>query len=137
MRKKSFTYVELLITLAIIGVLFIPVMQLFSHSLHSTGASGDIITATNLAKWEMEKIKNLNITKAQLEKIGDVVYPSLEEEPLELNNARWRIKREVMPGSSPLEVRVHVYRDRNLEDPIISLVTLVEDMYWKELVPLR
>jgi len=131
--KRAFTYIELLVTLAIIAVLFVPIMQLFSHSLHSVSASQDLITATNLAKWEMERTKNLNVTKAQLKKMGDGIYPAQEEEPLEMNNAKWRIARDIMENSNPLEVRVHVYHDGEPDKPIITLVTLIEDMTWEEI----
>ena len=66
--QKGFTYIELLITLAIIAVLFVPMMQLFSHSLYSTGVSQGLITAVNLAKWEMERTKNLNIIECLISK---------------------------------------------------------------------
>jgi len=131
--KRAFTYIELLVTLAIIAVLFVPIMQLFSHSLHSVSVSQDLITATNLAKWEMERTKNLNVTKAQLKKMGDGIYPAQEEEPLEMNNAKWRIARDIMENSNPLEVRVHVYHDGEPDKPIITLVTLIEDMTWEEI----
>ena len=65
-KKKGFTYIELLITLAIFAVLFVPIMQLFTHVISSSAESQDLITAVNLAKWGMEKTKNLNLTTTQL-----------------------------------------------------------------------
>lgn len=132
-KKTSFTYIELLITLAIIAVLFVPIMQLFSHSLYSTIASQDLITATNLAKWEMERTKNLNVTKAQLKQMGDSIYPAPEEKPLEMNNVKWRIKRDIIENSDPLEVRVSVYHDGEPDKPVVTLATLIEDMTWEEI----
>ena len=64
--KRGFTYIELLIALAILGVLFVPVMHLFSYSVHSSGESRDLITATNLARWQMERLKNLGLKKEEL-----------------------------------------------------------------------
>jgi len=132
-RHSAFTYIELLIALAIIAVLFVPIMQLFSHSLYSVSHSQSLITATNLAKWGMERTKNLNVTKAQLKEIGDEVYPPAEQEPIEMNHAKWRIKRDVMENTDPLEVRVSVYRKDKLTKPIVTLVTLIEDMTWEEI----
>jgi type II secretory pathway pseudopilin PulG len=129
----AFTYIEVLITLAIMAVLFIPMMQLFSHSIYSTTVSGDMITAVNLARGEMEKVRNLNLTKAQLRNIGDVWTPALEEPPLEVNNkTKWRVLRRIKPGSDPLEVWVEVYRADDLKKPAVSLVTLIEDNVWLE-----
>ena len=127
---RSFTYIELLIALAIIAVLFIPVMQLFSECLHSTGGSRDLITALHLAKWEMERTKNLNVTKSQLKEMGDSLYPAPGEEPLEINGLKWRIKREIIQASDPLEVRVYVFRDAQPQKPLVILVTLIEDTAW-------
>ena len=152
--KRAFTYIELLITLTVMGVLFVPVMQLFSHALHASGTSQELMTATSLARWEMERVKNLNVTKKRLKEIGDSVYPSLDKEPLEMNEMKWRIKREIMQATDPLEVRVHVYPVRKkkkvgeeeevseelyyVEDkPAVTLVTLIENMYWEEVRPVK
>ena len=135
--EQAFTYIELLITLAIIAVLFVPMMQLFSHSLRSTVASQDLITATNLAKWEMGRVKNLNMTKAQLREAGDLIYPPLEDEPLEMNNAKWRVKRVVLKETDPLEVRIFTFRDGEPDRSVVTLVTLIEDMVWEESRPAK
>ncbi len=136
MRDKTsltgFTFIEILITLTVVGVLFIPMMQLFSHSLYSVAISGDMITAVNLSRYEMERIKNLNLSKFQLKKQGDVWTPKLEEPPLKINNANWRTLRHLKAGSDPLEVTVEVYTADNLHKPVASLVTLIEDAVWIE-----
>lgn len=136
-RPKGFTYIELLITLVVLAVLFVPVMQLFSYSLHATGVSRDLITATNLAKWQIEKIKNLNVSKEQLRSMGDEIYPPAEEEPLEMNSVKWRIKKEIIAKTNPLEIRVHAYYDGYEKEPIVTLITLIEDMTWEEIRPVR
>ena len=131
-NKDAFTYIEILITLAIIAILFVPMMRLFSYGLYSVTISGDMITATNLARMQMEKIKNLNLTKKQFKQLGDQWEPKKEEPPLEVNQVKWRIWTHFEPDSDPLEVSVRVYLAENTEKPVASLVTLVEDNIWKE-----
>ncbi len=128
--KRGFTYIEVLIALAIMAVLFIPMMQLFSHGLYSATISGEMITAVNLARWEMERVRNLNATKEQLKKEGDIWTPLLDEEPLETNDAKWRILRRLKPDSDPLEVNVEVFLADDLNKPVVSLATLFEDNLW-------
>jgi len=165
--QKGFTYIELLVALAVIAALFVPVMRLFSHSLYSSTVSRDLITATNLAKWQMERLKNLNFTKEQLLQIGDGVYPPMDETPMKMNDAKWRIRRVVVKDKlpdginlkKPVEIRVLVYRAKNKsvensgitpdgeysywinrdmeEKPVVTLVTLFEDTFWKEIRPIR
>lgn len=129
--RKGFTYIEILISLAVIAALFIPMTQLFSHAIYSVSVSGEGISAVNLCRWEMEKVKNLSVTKSGLKKIGDVWTPALDEPPLEMNQSKWRILRHINPDSDPLEVLVEVYRSDNLNKAIASAVTLIEDNIWK------
>lgn len=136
-RRPGFTYIELLITLAVMGILFIPVMQLFSQSLYASGSTQDLITATSLARWEMERIRNLNVTKERLKEMGNSIYPPMDEPPFEMNGMKWRITREMVEETDPLEVRVHVARDAEPERPVVTLVTLVENTYWEKLTPVR
>ncbi|MBL7069455.1 MAG: prepilin-type N-terminal cleavage/methylation domain-containing protein [Candidatus Omnitrophica bacterium] len=136
-NRKAFTYIEVLITLAIIAVLFIPIMHLFSHVLQSSTVTQELITAANLAKWEMERIKNLNLTEKGLGELGSAIYPPAGKEPLELNNVKWRIEKEIIKDSDPLEVRVHVFRDGEPTARIVTLVTLIEDTFWEELKPVK
>lgn|SRR3989338_4824635 len=136
-KQQAFTYIELLVTLAIMAVLFVPVMQLFSHTLYATSLSRNLITAVNLAKWEMERIKNLNATQAQWKIMGDELYPPLDKNPMEMNGLKWRIRREIIKESTPLEVRVAVFQDTFMDKPVITLVTLLEDMTWNEIRVVR
>ena len=134
-RESGFTFIEILMTLTIIAVLFVPVMQLFSNALFSTSVNLESITATSLAQSEMERTINLNLTKAQLQKIGTVVTPPLEEKATELNHQFWRVKREIVPDSDPLEVRVSVYKEGEPDKSLVTLVTLVEDLMWGSVQP--
>ena len=129
-RETGFTFIEILITLTVIALLFVPVMQLFSNSMYSTAENLDRITAMNLAQSEMERTINLNMTKEQLKKIGTQIFPPLEEKAYEINKGAWRVEREVVEDSDPLEVHIKVFRDGAPEQVTVMLVTLIEDMMW-------
>lgn len=129
-EERGFTFIEILMAMSIIAILFVPVMQLFSNSLFSTTVSLQTITAMNMAQSEMERVINLNLTKAQLKKIGNVVIPPETEKPLEMNHEFWRVRREIVADSDPLEVRLMVYRDTDPGKILVTLTTLVEDLMW-------
>ena len=131
-RQSGFTFIEILMTLTVIALLFVPVMQLFSNSLYFTGENLDRITAMNLAQSEMEKTINLNMTKEQIKRIGAQVFPPLEQKPYEINRKFWRVQREIVEDSDPLEVRIKVFMDGQPEKVMITLVTLIEDMMWDQ-----
>jgi len=126
----GFTFIEILMTMTIIGLLFVPVMQLFSSSLYSTSVNLETITAMNLAQSEMERTINLNLTKAQLQKMGTQIFPPENEKPIDMNKQFWRVKREIIEHTDPLEVRIEVYRDGEPDKSLVTLVTLVEDLMW-------
>ena len=93
------------------------------------------MTATGLAKWQMEKLKNLNFTKEKLRRMGDAIYPPLDEEPIEMNDMKWRIKRIVVKEKDPLEVQISAFRDGEDTRSLTTLVTLFEDTSWTEARP--
>ena len=130
---KGFTFLEILITLSLLAILFLPMMRLFSHAVYSTIHSQDLITASNLARWQMERIKNLAISKAEIKAAGNTIYPPEKAPPLILNNTSWRIKQIIKEGD-PLEIQIQVFREGELDrSPLITLVTLVEDTIWEEI----
>ena len=131
-NQKGFTFIEILMTLTVIALLFVPVMQLFTNSLYSTNVNLDMITAMNLAQSEMERTLNLNLTKVQLQEVGTQIIPPETQKALELNHSFWRVKREIVPDTDPLEVRVLVYRDGEPDKSLVTLVTLVEDLMWEQ-----
>ncbi len=135
-NPKGFTFIEIMIAISLIAILFLPLMQLFAHAMLQTQDSMDTITATNLAKSYMERTLNLHLSKTQLLALGDEVYPSLEQEPLVMNKTRWRITRTIVPDQDPLEIRIAVSREREIEKPVITLVTLFEDLAWEAVRPI-
>ena len=130
--QYGFTFIELLISLAVMAIAFLPLMRMFTGGLEQVYTIGDMDTARYLGKEGMEKLRNLNYTKAQIRDIGDLWEPGLNKPPLEINGRKWRILRKVLKETDPLEVRILVYREPRLADskPIVELVTLIEDLEW-------
>lgn len=138
--NHGFTFIELLITLAVIAICFLPLMRMFSVSLEQVDVTNDLTTARYLAQEGMEKVKNLGFTEAQLEAIGDVWVPALDRPALEINGRYWRTLRKIVRGADPLEVRILVYQvpgrqsslvsRQSSEKPTVEAVTLVEDLDW-------
>ncbi|MFH1655638.1 MAG: hypothetical protein ABH954_03400 [Candidatus Omnitrophota bacterium] len=126
--SQAFTYIEMLITVVIISVCFLPLMRLFSTSVIAAAGAGDLATAVNLGREGIEKIKNLNFTEAQLLVAGSSFYPPEGEPALTLNQQEWRIEQIIVSGSDPLEVRVKVFKADDMKKPIATLVTLIEDL---------
>ena len=139
-NKNGFTFIELLISLMLISICFIPLMRMFSNSTEQALVLDELTTATYLAKGAMEKLKNLNLQPAEIEKIGDVYNPPLTQSPLLMNGRYWRTLRKIIKDTAPLEVHIIVYRQYNdpgsnfISDdtPTLELVTLIEDLTdWK------
>ena len=134
--NRGFTFIELLITLAVISICFLPLMNMFSVSLQQTSFVNDITTARYLAQEGMEKVKNLSFTVDQLRKAGDVWEPVWTDPPLNINGHRWRVLRKVVSSSDPLEIHIQVFQEEDLQKnklrakPVVDLVTLFEDFDW-------
>lgn len=122
MKNRGFTYIEMLLTLAIIAICFVPLTRMFSRNMEETVYYGNMVTAMGLARQEMEKIRSLAFTEKQLEAMGDILYPGII-----MNEASWYVERGIRPGTDPLEVRVKVYLENDFSKPMVELVTLLED----------
>jgi len=57
--KAGFTLIELIMTIVVVGIVAIPLSLLLSQHIESTFQSEDLTIATNLARFEMEKVNNL------------------------------------------------------------------------------
>lgn len=134
MRRASranagFTFVEILATLSITALLFVPMMQLFSHAMEGTQTSRDLITAVSLARWEMERTKNLGNKPQRLKIDGNVTWPPEGQPAFPLNGRAWRLYRILEAESEPLQVTVEARREGE-EKPLARLTTLLGETVW-------
>ncbi len=121
-RKKGFSFVEILLTLVILGIVIAPLMRMYSSALDNINANKDNIVAFNLARMEMEKTKNTNFTVQQFRIQPDKKYT------LAVNNVDWLVERVAFRSKNPLPIQVRVYRKDEPEKPKIILTTLLEDL---------
>lgn len=117
---RGFTFVEILITLMVLAAAVVPLLQMFATAVEQVGYTDDLRTALDLAREEVEKVKNLALTESQIKALGNVISP-----PIRLNQAIWYTVRVVHPTEIPLELQVFVYRDGLAGAPVVTLVTIV------------
>jgi prepilin-type N-terminal cleavage/methylation domain-containing protein len=58
-HKTAFTLIELIMTIVVVGIVAVPLSLLLSQHIESTFQSEDLTIATNLSRFEMEKVNNL------------------------------------------------------------------------------
>ncbi len=119
-KPSGFTFIEIIITLVLIAVCAVPLMQLYATAVEQTGAVDELRMGLDLAREEIEKVKNLALTEDQLKSIGNIVSP-----PVFLNKTVWFTVRLVDPDASPLKVTVFVFRDSLNTRPVVSLITIM------------
>ncbi|MBI4372478.1 MAG: type II secretion system protein [Candidatus Omnitrophica bacterium] len=126
--RGGFTYIEMLVVIMLVGLCFVPLLQMFAQSVDEVEQYSDLGTALQLGREAMESVKNLRFTEDQIESQGTVWTPPLKEEPLLLNHKRWRVERTTVSRTNPLEVHVHVFRAEDLKRPLIEFASLIEDL---------
>jgi len=118
--KEGITLVEVLIASVILAVALIPLLSVLNINLKGASHTKNLRVAINLAREEIEKVKSLSYKEEEIE---SVKYEKI------INNVNWKIEREVVPTSDPLQIWVRVYREEEAK-PVITLFTLKENLTW-------
>ncbi len=126
--KTGFTYIEMLVVVALVAICFVPLLHMFAQSMDEVMAYSTLGTATLLARDTMEEVKNIRLTKDQIRRTGEVWIPAQKDPPIEMNGTKWRIQRTAVSGTDPLEIRVAVFQYEDLSSPVVELVTIIEDV---------
>jgi len=135
-NNSGFTFIELLVTLTVFSICFLPLLNMYAVSIEQTNQARIISNARFLAQEGMEKMKNYNFTVDQLKQIGDVWEPPLNEKAINIDKMGWRILREVDSSTDPITVYIKVFDDGDVRikgksaKPIVKLVTMIEDFEW-------
>ena len=127
-NKTGFTYIEMLVVIALVALCFVPLLQMFVRSLEEVGQYSELGTATQVGREVLERLKNLRLVEAQIERAGTVWFPPQSDPPLIVNQKDWRVKQTPIPGTDPLEIHVEVFRAKDLKKPLLELSTLIEDL---------
>lgn len=127
-HRGAFTYIEMLVVIALVALCFVPILHMFTLSMDEVQQYSDFGTGLQLGREAMEAVKNLRLTEAQLEAQGTVWIPPEKEPPLAMNGVSWKVKRYAVKNTDPLEVHVEVFRAENFERPVLEFVTLLEDL---------
>ncbi len=127
-NQVGFTYIEMLVVIALVALCFVPLLQMFARSMEEVAAYSHFGTAIELGREGMESMKNLRFTEAQLEKLGVEWIPPEDKPPLSLNGGLWRVRKTAVRGTDPLEIRVDVFQAEDLMKPVVQLATLIEDL---------
>ena len=122
MRRKAqgFTFVEILIALTLLAVVAVPLMRVFATAVEQVAYADDLRTALDLAREEIEKVKNLALTESQIKQLGNAI-----SHPIRLNQRTWYAVRVVHPTASPVEIQVYVFREKLTDPPVASLATIL------------
>lgn len=124
----GFTYIEMLIVIALVAICFVPLLHMFTQSMSEVAQYSDVGTALQLGRNTTELVRNLRLTEAQIESQDIIWTPDQKEPPLLLNGHNWRVKRRSVKGTDPLEVHVEVFHAEDMNKPVLELVTLIEDL---------
>lgn len=133
-NQKGFTLIEVITALVIVMIAFFPLIRMYSVSIEQVEYAKNLTTAQYLAKYQLEKAKNLGYSKRRIMEAGDAIEPPVGQPPLELNGRKWRIQKLVRnTAGGPVEVRIRIFPVYGeVEDlskkPIVEYATLIEDI---------
>jgi prepilin-type N-terminal cleavage/methylation domain-containing protein len=94
-RCRGFTFIEILIALTLLAIVAVPLLQMFAVAVEQVTYADDLRTALDLAREEVEKVKNLALTESQLKALGNAISP-----PIRLNQRVWYAVRVMDPAAS-------------------------------------
>lgn len=122
-RQRGFTFIELLMTLLLIGITFVPMLNMFGHGLNLLNEARKHQTAIDLALEELDRIELEDLSSAELRALGTIEQPTRQ-----IDGADWKVHRIITTGSDPLEMRIRVFMGEELEKPEFELVTYINDL---------
>lgn len=122
MNKKSFTLIEIIVTITILGIIMAPLGLMGLEYMKGIARSRDLGVAQNLAKLEMAKVNNLAYIDITLVDGYDNTTVNYEGFPYSLQ----RTVNYVAGSSNNLkQVQTRLYRGSDTSDLLAGLITYV------------
>lgn len=119
--ENSFTLIELIITIVVLGIVMIPVGLMSMEYVRGIAYSRDLTVIEGLAKLEMSKINNLDYNDATLANGYNNTSTNYEDYPYDL-----RRTVEEIGGIKKVQVRVYLAGDG--ANQLINLITYLADV---------
>ena len=120
MRRGGYTFIELIAAIALIAIVFVPMMEMFHQGLVNMREAGVRRTAIDLAGEELALLEMADLTVEQMAREGSRSRPVQV-----IDNSPWAVRWEFrfVDHQPPLEIRIKVYRQGRTEKPEFELVT--------------
>lgn len=124
-NRDAFTFVELIITTVLLGIVMIPLGLMSLEYTRAIVYSRHLVTVEGLAKTEMAKINNLSYTDATLIDTYDNTTSNYEGYPYDFR----RTVNYVAGWNNNLkQVQVRVYPSGNTTNSFVNLITYIADV---------
>ena len=101
--KKGFTLVELLMTIVVLSIVSIPMSILISEHFLSVVQSSEQVMALNLARFEMEKVGNMDYAT-----VGSVSVSDYEGYPYDIDRTVTFVQGDSASTESLKQIQVDV-----------------------------
>jgi prepilin-type N-terminal cleavage/methylation domain-containing protein len=116
-RKSGFTLIELVMTIVVVSIVAIPLSLLVNQHLTSVSQSSAYSTAVNLARFEMEKVNNMNYAN-----ISSVTVPNYEGYNFDVTRTVAFVQGNAGSLESLKQIRVEV-KNAGSSAVLFSLIT--------------
>lgn len=124
-QRKSFTLIELIMVIAIMGIVLVPLGIMSMDFTREIVYSRDSGTAEGLVKVEMAKVNNLAWTDLTLNDGYDNTTSNYEGYPYDL---RRRVNYANSPANTLKRAQVTVYPAGNTTAPLVNAITYVANV---------
>ena len=71
-KRKGFTLIEVLVSMALVGIAVLGLAQLFTYCILNNSRSEKMSTATFLAQQQIDSLRNLTVAELNLAAVGDI-----------------------------------------------------------------